>query len=158
MHVGYIVRHLYFPTKRKSFGGFGDGDDEPAASYDDGGALDFSGLPSSSQRIKVMADYGMFPLWAMDDGLIGNFAPQDLGVSERLTADLWAWANEFDMSLNADDPANSHWSEARFREHTEHGVALARRIKRELPEREVFVRDSSGNLIEVKSADGDAET
>lgn len=155
LHLGYIVRHMYFPAQRKAgFGGFDDGDEGPIDTYDDS-ALDQTGLPASSRRFKLMADYGTYPLWAMDDGLIGDFSPQDLGVSEELTADLWAWANAFDASLNRDDPANSHWSAERFRQHVDEGLALARRVKRELPHREVFVRDASGDLIEIV-ADGGA--
>jgi hypothetical protein len=153
LHVGYIVRHMVFPPKRTSaFGGFDNGDDPPIDTYDDS-ALDQTGLPASSKRFKLMADYGTFPLWAMDDGLIGDFSPQDLGVSEELTADLWAWANDFELSLNPDDPANSLWSDERHKQHVADGVALARRIKRELPEREVFVHDANGDLIEITTED-----
>jgi hypothetical protein len=151
LHVGYIVRHMLFPAKRKSdFGGFDDGD--TADSFDDSG-LDHTGLPASSKRFKLMADYGTFPLWAMDDGLLGDFSPQDLGVSEELTADLWAWANAFDASLNKDDPANSHWPAERYNQHVVDGLALARRIKHELPDREVFVHDANGDLVEVTAED-----
>ena len=157
LHVGYIARHMWFPAKRKpSFGGFGDDDDQTYSDSDDS-ALDYSGMPASSKRFKLMADYGTFPLWAMDDGLIGDFAPQDLGASEELTADLWAWANDFELSLNADDPADSRWSADRHKQHVADGVALARRIKRELPDREVFVHDEKGDLVEIKTADGNAE-
>ena len=147
LHVGYIIRHMMFPPKRKS--AFGDFDDGGTSDYIDDTPLDQTGLPASSKRFKLMADYGTFPLWAMDDGLIGDFSPQDLGVSEELTADLWAWANAFDLSLNPDDPANSRWSAERYTQHVTDGIALARRIKRELPDREVFVHDASGTLVEV---------
>jgi hypothetical protein len=147
LHVGYIIRHMLFPPKRKS--AFGDFDDGVASDFIDDTPLDQTGLPASSKRFKLMADYGTFPLWAMDDGLIGDFSPQDLGASEELTADLWAWANDFELSLNADDPMDSRWTADRHRQHVTEGLALARRIKRELPEREVFVHDGSGALIEV---------
>ena len=120
-------------------------------SFDDT-PLDHTGLPASSKRIKVMADYSTYPLWAMDEGLMGDFAPQDLGVSDELSVDLWTWANEFDASLNPDDPANSRWSADRYKQHVAEGIALARRIKGELPDREVFVHDESGNLIEIERA------
>ena len=86
-----------------------------------------------------MADYGTFPLWAMDEGLVGEISPQDLGVSGDLSADLWAWANDFELSLNPDDLAE--------------GLALARRIKRELPDREVIVHDANGDLVEITADD-----
>ena len=156
LHLGYIARHMCFPTKRKSvFGGFDDDEDLADSTYDDS-ALDQSGLPASSKRFKLMVDYGTFPLWAMDDGLIGDFSPQDLGVSEELTADLWAWSNDFELSLNPDDPTNSRWSDERHKQHVADGLALARRIKRELPDREVFVHDASGELVEVSALDGGA--
>lgn len=150
LHVGYIVRHLWFPPKRKpAFGGFDDAPEPDDASSTD---IDYSEVPATSKRIKVMADYGMYPLWAMDDGNVGNFAPQDLGVPDELSADLWTWANEFDMSLDPGDPATSRWSEERRRAHVERGIALARRIKSEYPDREVFVHDVNGELVEVETA------
>lgn len=150
LFVGHAVRHLYFPRKRQTgFGSFDDGDDESSSDAFDESGLDMTGLPASSKRIKVMADYRMYPLWAMDDGLIGDFAPQDLGVSDDLNVDLWTWANEFDASLNPDDPATSLWSSERYTQHVEQGLALARRIKRELPDREVFAKDTNGDLVEI---------
>ena len=149
LQIGYILRHMYFPPKRQpAFGSFDDGSESETTDFDDTG-YDPTGLPASSKRIKVMADYHTYPLWAMDEGLIGDFAPQDLGVSDDLNVDLWTWANEFDASLNADDPANSRWSAERYKQHIEEGIALARRIKRELPDREVFAKDTNGNLVEV---------
>jgi hypothetical protein len=156
LHLGYVVRHMWFPARRKpEFGGFDDGDDLSDSDFDDS-ALDHSGMPASSKRIKLMADYGTYPLWAMDEGLIGDFAPQDLGVSAELTADLWAWANDFELSLNPDDPVDSRWSDDRHKQHVADGLALARRIKHELPEREVFVHDANGDLVEIKG-DGSAQ-
>ncbi len=79
LHIGYILRHTLFPVKRKSgFATFGGGDDEssPSDETDHTGA-DLSG----SRRIKVMADYQCYPLWAMDEGKIGCFSPYHLGVS-----------------------------------------------------------------------------
>lgn len=150
LHVGYIMRHMFFPPKRTS--AFGDFGDDTASDYVDDTPLDHTGLPASSKRIKVMCDYSTYPLWAMDEGLMGDFAPQDLGVSDALSVDLWTWANEFDASLNPDDPANSRWSADRYKQHVTEGIALARRIKGELPDREVFVHDESGNLLEIGGA------
>jgi hypothetical protein len=156
LHLGYMVRHLWFPAKRNpAFGGFDDS--EHLDGTEDDSALDHSGVPASSKRFKLMADYGTYPLWAMDDGLIGDFAPQDLGASGELTADLWAWANDFELSLNTDDPVESRWSVDRHKQHVADGLALARRIKHELPDREVFVHDANGELVEV-TGDGDAKS
>jgi hypothetical protein len=151
LHLGYILRHTLAPPKREpSFAGF-DSDDDESDGTDE---ADHSGADvADSRRIKVMTDYGCHPLWAMDEGKIGPFSPYHLGVSLELENDLWAWAAEFDMSLNADDPANSNWSGERHRQHIEQGLSLARRIKRELPEREVFALDTEGTLVEIKASD-----
>jgi hypothetical protein len=149
LQIGYVARHMLWAPKRQSaFGGFDDDGAEPDTEGDDAGR-DVDGLAASSKRIKLMADYGIYPLWSMDDGLVGNIAPQDLGVSDELSADLLTWASEFDMSLDTDNPAVSRWTAERRREHAAQGIALARRIKREFPDREVFVHDESGELVEV---------
>lgn len=156
LHVGYIARHmLWAPKRSSSFGGFDDAtdfDDTPSANAN----VDTFDVSGTSKRIKLMADYGCYPLWGMDQGPLGGFAPEDLGVSEELRADLWTWANEFDISIDLDDPAKSRWTAERQREHVAQGIALARRIKREFPDREVFVHDESGTLVEVDGADAGA--
>jgi hypothetical protein len=147
LHIGYILRHTLAPPKRKPnfavFDNTGDEMDTTDAPDDTGGDI------ANSRRIKLMADYGCYPLWAMDEDKIGNFSPYYLYVSLELENDLWAWASEYDMSLNADDPANSNWSEERHHEHIEDGLSLARRIKQELPDREVFALNTDGVLIEI---------
>jgi hypothetical protein len=150
LHLGYILRHTLMPRKRKpAFSGFGGGDDESDASLEDVPAP-----PSaSSRRIKVMTDYSCYPLWAMDEELIGPFSPQHLGVSMELENDLWAWAGEFDLSFDIDDPAKSRWSDERYKQHLEEGLTLARRIKSELPDREIFALDTAGSLIEITADD-----
>ena len=151
LHIGYIARHMLWSPKRPSaFGGFDDVEPDSAASDD----VDYSDVPATSKRIKVMADYGTYMLWALDEGNVGSVAPQDLGVSDELSADLWTWANDFDMSIDLDDPAASRWTDERRRAHVEQGIALARRIKREYPDREVFVHDTSGDLVEVDAQVG----
>lgn len=148
LHIGYILRHTLTPPKRPPGFASLDSDDDNADSPADPDAS--LPDPSASRRIKVMADYGTYPLWAMDEGVIGDFAPHHLGVSLELENDLWAWSADFEMSINMDDPANSLWTEERHRQHLEEGLALAHRIKRELPDREVFALDAEGTLVEIK--------
>jgi hypothetical protein len=150
LHVGYILRHTLTPVKRTpAFAGFDAGPDGDSSEDPD----QHQPALALSRRIKVMTDYDTYPLWAMDEGLVGDFAPGALGVSLELENDLWSWAGEFDMSLNRDDPADSHWSEARHRQHIEEGLSLARRIKSELPEREVYALNTEGDLIEIMDRD-----
>jgi hypothetical protein len=62
-----------------------------------------------------------------------------LPLSEGLIRDLETWARNYDGSFNMDDLANPNWSEAQYKAHDEAGIALARRLKRELPDRQIFV-------------------
>ena len=57
--------------------------------------------------IKVMADYGAWPLW--DTGPTGpnNVNPAELPIPETLRARLFAWARTYDTTLNWDDPLSS---------------------------------------------------
>jgi len=63
--------------------------------------------------IKLMPDYGCFPLWwdsthpawAHWGRPLGDIDPASLGISAALAADLLAWAEAFDAALNWDDPA-----------------------------------------------------
>jgi len=156
LHIGYILRHTLAPPKRKpNFAAFG-GDDDESDTTDQ---PDHSGADvADSRRIKVMTDYSCYPLWAMDEEKIGPFSPEHLGVSVELENDLWAWAGEFDLSFDIDDPAKSRWSAERYKQHIEQGLAIARRIKRELPEREVFALDAEGALVEITAGDAAKST
>lgn len=61
-----------------------------------------------AQAIKVMADYECHPLWMTGPDL-GEVAPDDerLQLSPELAGRLTAWAEEFDGTLNLDDPISS---------------------------------------------------
>ncbi len=111
---------------------------------------------SDSQRILVMSEYQCDPLWTHDPGRSGTFSPRDLPLPETLIEDLEAWSRNYDTSFNMEDPNNPHWSEAQYRAHDEAGVALARRLKRELPDRQIFVwRTGDGNFghVEITAED-----
>ncbi len=94
---------------------------------------------AESRRILLMSDYQCDPLWSHDPGRSGCFSPRDLPLSEGLIRDLETWARNYDGSFNMDDLANPNWSEAQYKAHDEAGIALARRLKRELPDRQIFV-------------------
>lgn len=49
--------------------------------------------PAEAKRIKVMADYDRYPLWALDDGRYDNIDPEVLGLSPELTRELLAWGD-----------------------------------------------------------------
>lgn len=115
-----------------------------------------NGDPSRSTRIKVMADVGTNPLWALDDNLDGDFPPDRLDLSPELTRDLNEWAEAFASAPDPDDPDVSRWSDAQHKAHDARGWALAARLAREKPDRIIYVVDAqSGDLVEVAPDDGD---
>ena len=107
--------------------------------------------PSRSRRIKVMADYGAHPLWALDEGMYGDFAPEDIGLSPDLCRDLARWADEYTASLNADDPLDSRWSDEQFLAHESAGRGLAERVAREKPDLTVFLHTREFGVVEVRA-------
>jgi hypothetical protein len=106
---------------------------------------------SESRRILVMSDYECDPLWTHDPGRSGTFSPRELPLSEALIADLEVWAASYDTSFNHEDYSQPHWSEAQYQAHYAEGVALARRLKQELPDRQIFVwRSADGSIGHVE--------
>ena len=83
--------------------------------------------------LKLMPDYGCFPLWEASPGQVGNVDPQTLPISQSLKVDLARWAASYDKTLNADDPMNSGFEveedEERFKQE---GRALGQRLQAEL--------------------------
>ena len=140
LYAGYLARVLWWsPRKGGGSGGLLGSmpDDEP-------------GLPPhESNRIKVMADQHCDPLWALDEDRYGCFAPDMIDLTPELTADLNAWAADYDNSFNPDDPVVSQWSEEQHQAHASQGRQLAVRLKRERPELMVYVMDPEVGVVEV---------
>jgi hypothetical protein len=67
------------------------------------------------RTIKLMADYGCWPLWEASSGPVGNIDPDELPISKGLKDRLKRWAADYDATLVVDDPASSGFatSEAR---------------------------------------------
>ena len=87
-----------------------------------------------AEVVRVMADYQSFPLWrpGSDDY---NVDPDSLPISAELVTELNGWADDFDATLNADDPAASGFADAAAEgEFAERGMRLARRLGEELGE------------------------
>ena len=103
----------------------------------------------TSKRIKLMADYGCDPLWALDEDLFGSFPPEHLGLSEELTGAISAWAAGYESAIALDDPATGLWTEAQHGAHETEGRRLAVLMKRERPDLEVYVPGPEGEAIEV---------
>jgi len=54
-----------------------------------------------------MADYECWPLWWDEADRVGNISPGELGLSDHLSAELFAWASTYDATLNRDNPLSS---------------------------------------------------
>jgi hypothetical protein len=60
------------------------------------------------KKIKLMSDYGCFPLWEYLDGeLVDNVNPDDLPLSTGLKTALHKWAISYDLTLDEEYPPNS---------------------------------------------------
>ena len=59
------------------------------------------------KKIKLMPDYGCFPIWGMEDDNFGNIDPYSLPISKSLAEELLEWANKYDKTLNIEEPLNS---------------------------------------------------
>jgi hypothetical protein len=86
------------------------------------------------RHIKLMADYGCYPLWdASPETGPGNIDPLQVPLSEGLRRDLMSWAAAYDKTLNSEDPLNSGFKdpeeEKRF---AVTASALGSRLQKEL--------------------------
>lgn len=88
-----------------------------------------------SRRLKLMTDYGCFPLWAtfQEDGSGGNLDPNDLPLSDELKSALHAWASSFDRILNHDYPPDSAFASPEEEDAFEaEGLRLWRELRTQL--------------------------
>ena len=82
--------------------------------------------------ILVLPDYGSYPTWRPGAGEY-NFDPENLPISKDLAEQLTIWGDEYDATLNQDDPASSGFpDEAARNSFAERGAELARRLAAEL--------------------------
>lgn len=145
-HIAYIMRHASGSASDTGLGAHGD--DEGGEERDED---EHASRPvSEARQVKVMADYGCHPLWAMDEDLCGDIAPEALQLSSELVRDFHEWAQAYDASLNSEDAANSLWSDSEHEDHMARGRPLAIRLARERPDLDVYVMDPKDGLVEVR--------
>ena len=60
------------------------------------------------KRIKLMADYGCFPLWTVSPS--GNLDPEALPITGTTLEALRSWARRYEDTLDLDDPMASGFS------------------------------------------------
>jgi hypothetical protein len=103
-------------------------------------------MPTSSRRIKLMADYGCSPLWDMIN--IYNIDPSHLQLSDTTQKDLDNWATQYDETLNHDDPPASNFKPPlSLKLFNLEGHRLWTQLKKELPDYEVFYFDEELNVL-----------
>ncbi|MFB4298477.1 hypothetical protein [Actinomadura sp. NTSP31] len=91
-------------------------------------------MSAQKSTIRVLADYQCYPLWVVySDGELDNIAPEVLHISSGLSESLNHWADEYDGTLNEDDPASSGFGtpgdERRF---NDQGRGLAEQLAQEV--------------------------
>lgn len=59
------------------------------------------------KKIKLMADYECYPLWIDSDNEVGNIDPDSLLISDSLKNELNKWSDDYDKTLNSDNPLES---------------------------------------------------
>lgn len=85
--------------------------------------------------IKLMADYGCFPLWENSSTNVGNIDPNALPISDSLKEDLYEWSLRYDETLNKDDPLQSGFlSDADEQSFNRDGLAILEKLQSELGE------------------------
>ncbi len=91
--------------------------------------------------VTLMADYYSSPLWWRGD-LAGNIALDELPLTEATRSRLQAWADQYDVTLNREDPASSGFpSQDEADAFVAQGYELLRDLRRELgPDYEVVYR------------------
>ena len=142
LYGGYLLRALLSAPRAPSANPF-------AAFSSDGPSLP----PHESNRIKVMADYGCDPLWALDEERYGCFSPDLIEISEELRSDLKNWAEAYDRSLDMADPATSNWTDEQSAAHEREGRQLALRLKRERPDLVVYVLEAEIGVVEIQAGE-----
>lgn len=97
------------------------------------------------KRLKLMTDYDCWPLWDPDGP--DNVDPSSLNLSEKLIAELNAWAETFDSILNRDTGEASFNSAEDERTFNETGKQLYAALQQELPDVEIFYFDQEKNTV-----------
>lgn len=105
----------------------------------------------SKPGLKLMADYGCWPLWHYGGPEVGNVDPAEIGVSDSLAAKLERWAASFDFHLNTSDPAATSWTLEESNRFEAEGRDLCRALAEEIGDR--FSVVYSSRCIPVNSLD-----
>ena len=85
------------------------------------------------EKIKLMADYGCYPLWWVSSEKLGDIDPETLPLSQQTINRLEKWAEMYDAKLNEDEPILSSFSSnEELESFEEEGINLWKQLKKEL--------------------------
>lgn len=90
-------------------------------------------MSETGENLKLMADYGAWPLWSMSDGV--GLDPDDLALSETLKRELLLWVARYDQLSESEYEWPSLSDSQKF---DADGESLAAQVRLELPERRIF--------------------
>ena len=102
------------------------------------------------RKIKLMTDYEYYPLWEEFSDGISNIAPSSLPIPASLAERIDAWSDDYDKTMNREDPASSGFSsKLAVVEFDEKGRAIFNELKQELDEgfTVTYFSAQSGSLI-----------
>jgi hypothetical protein len=85
------------------------------------------------KTIKLMAEYGAFPLWESSSERVGDIDPGTLPLSAPLQEKLKNWAAVYDATLDMDDPRSSGFkTDQEVEEFRKEGLELSKQLQHEL--------------------------
>ena len=80
-----------------------------------------------------MADYQCHPLWEVDPGVYGDISPDSLPLPTSLREELNAWAQQYDSTLDINDPSNAGFESQKAADSfIATGYSLLTRLRQEL--------------------------
>jgi hypothetical protein len=59
------------------------------------------------KKIRLMTDYGCYPLWWDEPDKVGDLDPESLPLTQETIQRLYHWADAFEARLNLADPSDS---------------------------------------------------
>jgi len=83
-------------------------------------------------QIKLMPDYGCWPLWWSGKHPSDNIDPRTLPLSSETIERLTAWSQIFDAQLNWDDPGSTIWTAEFLQNFEQEGLHLWDKLSGEL--------------------------
>ncbi|CAD5982140.1 Antitoxin [Planktothrix tepida] len=100
-------------------------------------------------KIRLMTDYGCYPLWWDEPDQVGDLEPESLPLSQETIQRLYHWADAFETRLNLADPSDSPEVTPEEIERFEwEGLSLWKQLDQELaPDYEVVYFSSNFHQI-----------